>query len=56
MTNSMLVIVTSKKDVILEFISYICDLVYFRKSSNNFEVLIDFGNKVNIITFSYILK
>lgn len=47
---------TDIKDKIFEIILYAYYLVYFSKNSNNIEVLINFTNKVNIITYVYTLE
>ena len=52
----ILVINTNKKDRILAYILYIYYLIYFQKSSNNIEALINSNGKFNTITLTFILK
>ena len=56
LTTFMLVIDTSKKDIILDYILYIYYLIYFQKSSNNVEVLIELSSEIYTITLIYTLK
>ena len=44
----------SQEDVVLDQISCICYLIWFKK--NEVQALIDFGNKVNAMTPEYTLK
>lgn len=53
---SMSLTSTSKKDIILHYISYIYYLVYFQKNSNNIKTLIDSNTKIKTITSIYALK
>ena len=57
MIISLLVNETSKEDyVLLEQMSYIYYLFYFRKNIIGIKALIDLGNEVNIITLAYASK
>ena len=49
-------IIISKKNITLNYILCIYDLICFQKNNNNIKALINSCNKVNIITFIYILK
>lgn len=47
---------TSKKSITLGYILYIYYLVSVQESNNNIKVLINFDDKVNIITLIYTLE
>ena len=52
----MLVTITSKEKITLDYILYIYYLVNFWRNSNYIGTLIAFDSKVNIITFIYTSK
>lgn len=43
---------TNEEDTILAFVLYIYYLVCFKKNNNNIKALINFNNKISIITFT----
>ena len=46
----------SKKDVILDYILYIYNLIYFQKSNNNIKTLINLSSEINTISSIFIFK
>lgn len=41
---------------LLKHVPYIHYLVWFKKDLANFQALLDYGNKVNVVTLAYILN
>lgn len=56
LATSVFVIITKKKDLILDNIWYIHYLIYFQKCNSNVETLIDSINEIHKITLIHTLK
>lgn len=57
LTSFTLITIASKKiDMVLEKVSYINYLLYFRKNTVNIRALINLSNKINAMTPAYINK
>lgn len=56
MANSIEITDTRKKDITLNYITYIYQSVYFQKSNNNIEALINFDREINTKDLIYASK
>lgn len=56
LATSISMINASKKDVILDYILYIYNLIYFQKSNNNIKTLINLSSEINTISSIFIFK
>ena len=52
----MLVTEASQEDVVLDWVSCICYLIWFKKSKVQVQALLNSGSKVNAMTLGYALK
>ena len=55
-TSAPVTKVNNEDVIILDWVSYICYLIWFKKSKVQVQALLDFGSEVNAITLEYILK